>query len=503
MTLDPPSTQAGQQFGYSAAAGDINGDGRDDVVVGAAYEDVGAVTNQGRAYVFDGLTGSLIRTLDSLTPESQGRFGSAVAVADVNGDGRGDVIVGAPYEVNGRPASGRTYVFSGADGSLLYAINAPVGTGPHSFGQELAAGADADGDGRADFIVADSAADGSSGRVYLFSGATGALSRTWTSPNPQGGSYFGHGLAMGDFTGDGRSDVIASAFREDVGANGDQGRAYVFNGATGSLIRTLNLPVAQDFAQFGASVATGDVDGDGLADMAVGADLEDVGSTTFQGRAYVFSGSTGALIWTLTSPDPQSLSYFGTVAMGDLNGDGRADVIVAAPGQEVGGNSDQGRVYLFDGLTGAFSQTIDSPNPQASSVFGRSLSTGDVNADARGDILIGAPLEDMGAAVNGGHAYVFSALAVSTPSPSPSPSPTPPSPTPSPTALPATQTPEATPSGTIVAVGGMVELSVDQARAGDLSHRPDRDLTLLLSAASGLLGAAFVSLLVAVAWSKR
>ena len=126
---------------------------------------------------------------------------------------------------------------------------------------------------------------------------------------------------------------------------------------------------------FGGSVAVGDVNGDGKADIAVAAYGENVGSNAGQGRVYVFSGADGSLLLTLDTPNPQANANFGglggvAVAMGDVNGDGKADIAVGANGESVGGNVGPGREYVFSGADGSLLFTLDTPNPQMRGYFG-------------------------------------------------------------------------------------------------------------------------------------
>jgi hypothetical protein len=236
---------------------------------------------------------------------------------------------------------------------------------------------------------------------------------TVNTPNPQASAEFGHSLAVGEVNGDGKADVAVGAPYEHVGGNDDQGRAYVFSGANGSVLFSLNTPNPQAYPVFDMSLAMGDVSGDGKADIVVGAPVEDVGSSTDQGRAYVFSGASGSLLFTLNTPNPQTDAQFGySVAAGDVNGDGEADIAVGAQGETVGGNGWQGRAYVFSGGGGSLLLTLTTPNAQPDAWFGRSVAVGDVNGEAKGEIAVGASYEDVGGNVNQGRAYVFSSPAL-------------------------------------------------------------------------------------------
>jgi hypothetical protein len=411
-TLDSPNPYSWGQFGWSVAAGDVNGDGTDDIAVGAPGEYVGGDA-WGRAYVFSGGGGSLLLTVESPNPNVGADFGNSLAVGDVNGDGKGDITVGAGGErVGGNAYQGRAYVFSGADGSLLFTLDSPNPQEGAGFGYSVAVG-DVNGDGKDDIAVgaAGEIVDGNSqGQAYVFSGADGSLLFTLNTPNPQGVADFGISVAVGDVNGDGKADIAVGADGAEVSGNADQGRAYVFSGADGSVLFTLDSPNPQAGAEFGISGAVGDVNGDGKGDIAVGARW---GGSAGQGRIHVFSGADGSLLFTLDSPNPQTGSWFGyRAAMGDVNGDGKGDIAVGATGEDVGGNADQGRAYVFSGADGSQLSTLDSPNPQAGASFGASPAVGDLNGDGKADIVVGAAGEDVGGNTAQGRAYVFSGAGV-------------------------------------------------------------------------------------------
>ncbi len=399
--LISPDPQTRGSFGYSVAGvPDADGDGRADLLVGAVFEDQGpAPINAGRAYLLSGLTGAVLFELTGADLEN-GYFGWSVAgVPDLDGDGRGDLLVGAAGE-------DRAYLFSGASGTLIRTIPSPSGFG--DFGQAVSGVPDADGDGTVDLLVG-APAEGS-GKAYLFSGASGALLATLSSTNPIFSGEFGLTVAgVPDVDGDGRGDLAVGAPRENVNSDfSGGGRTYLFSGATGKLLRELVSPNVEAAGLFGWSVAgVPDLDGDGRGDLLVGARNEDR-----SGRAYLISGSTGALIYELTSPNEESGGRFGQAASGvpDADGDGLADLLIGAPSEDPGASPfSAGRAYLFSGSSGALLAELVSPSDESGGQFGDAVAgVPDLDGDGRGDLLVGAPYEDAGVLnSNVGRAYLF------------------------------------------------------------------------------------------------
>ncbi len=203
-------------------------------MVGAASEHMGSVfVRPGRAYLLSGATGQVIRAIDSPNPQQSGRFGIAVSAAgDADGDGTNDVLVGAGGEQSAGPNSGRAYLFSGATGTLLLTLESPNAEQTGFFGSAVAGIDDLDADGRPELLIGgqgeNTVGGFGAGRVYAFGGADGGLLFTLESPNAQPGGVFGSAVAAaGDTDGDGRPDILLGAMGEDMPAGGSAGRAYV------------------------------------------------------------------------------------------------------------------------------------------------------------------------------------------------------------------------------------------------------------------------------------
>jgi hypothetical protein len=332
----------------------IDGDGRGDVIIGAYLEDVGSFHFAGRAYLFSGASGALIRTLTSPNPQSPGDFGFSVSgVPDADGDGVEDIAVGADYEASATHVNaGHVYLFSGANGALLRTLSSSHERAAGLFGYDVSGIPDVDGDGRGDLIV--SAYGEVNGRVYGISGATGAVLYSFVSPNAGtlDGRFANDVVGMPDIDGDGRGDILIGSSAEERFT----GRAYLYSGATASLLYELQSPNSQPGGEFGASVsAVMDVDGDGRTDLLIGATRENPGdSPEDAGRAYVFSGATGTLLETLISPNEEEFGTFGAVAgVDDIDGDGRGDFLIGAAGESPGSSpSNAGRAYLFSSSNG-------------------------------------------------------------------------------------------------------------------------------------------------------
>jgi hypothetical protein len=415
-TLESPNSEFGSYFGEAVSgAGDLNNDGRDDIIVGAPGEDAGA-SNVGRVYLFSGNQGTLIRELESPNPTAGGRFGCSVSGAgDVDGDGDDDVLAGAYFEDGGASNSGRAYVFSGATGALLRTLQSPNAETGGSFGSAVSGIGDVNNDAVGDLVIGAYGEGGPAppfGNVYVFSGKDGALLHTLRSPDTLSYGQFGKSVSgAGDVNSDGSPDIIIGARWEEVGAT-EAGRSYVFSGLTGTVLQTLVSPNPVAGGEFGSAVSgAGDVDDDGYDDVIVGAVYEDAASQRV-GRAYVFSGQGGSLVLSLQSPSTQTYPspLFGcsVSGAGDVDGDGHGDVIVGAQGENDPSDGD-GRAYVFSGRTGGLLYILRHPESWGG-YFGASVAgCGDTNGNGSPEVIVGAP--EAGSVRGRTHVFTFGASA--------------------------------------------------------------------------------------------
>jgi hypothetical protein len=395
---------AGDFSGSSvASAGDINGDGYDDVIIGALLADPSGQASAGETYVVFGkatgfaptltlsaLTGANGFVLNGIDPND--RSGGAVSSAgDVNGDGFDDLIIGATYASPiGRTLAGESYVVFGgptvgAGGSInLSSLNGTDG-----------------------FVIAGAFAYDASGCAVS---------------------------SAGDMNGDGYDDVIIGAFSADPSGQNNAGASHVVFGGpavgAGGLVDLALLSGADGFALSGidpndtsgrAVSGAGDVNGDGFDDVVIGAPSADPNGQSGAGESYVVFGGpavgaggvvdlsslNGANGFTLNGIDAGDLSGRSASRAGDVNGDGYGDLIIGASSADPSGQSDAGEAYVvfggplvgaagvvnlasLNGATGFLLSGIDASDNAGHAVS----SAGDANGDGYDDLLIGVPYGD-------------------------------------------------------------------------------------------------------------
>lgn len=258
------SGAVGSNYGHDInSAGDVNGDGRQDLIVGAPSDDAGGM-DTGRVYLIDGATGAEIWTRAGALPGD--KLGGGVSgVDDLDGDGIPEQVAGA--QDAGPSQGGLAPILSGAAGGLIDTL-APLPSAAQ-FGVFFVHDAgDVNADGTGDILVSDFA-DGSlgpvTGRAYVFSGAD--RSSLWVFDGSEPDAGFGIGRGAGDINDDGHGDLFLAAFRHDDGAV-NAGKAYLYSGRDGGVIRTYTGTVANDRLGFDA-VPLGDANGDGIADYII------------------------------------------------------------------------------------------------------------------------------------------------------------------------------------------------------------------------------------------
>ena len=341
------------RFGYSVdAAGDVNNDGTPDFVASATqgWES----PNPPYVKVISGVDGAVIHTFygqpftTSWGDISYGDYGRSVSgVGDLNNDGHSDIVIGAPrYDDSSGVQLGTATVFSGADGSVLYSLWGVTEDG--EFGLSVSELGDVSGDGIPDFIIGaeddSSAGLNRNGSVRVFSGADASVIYTfWGDVSSQ---YLGSRVnAAGDVNNDGVPDIIVGAEYDDT-AGSDAGLARVFSGADGSILYTFLGNDGYEF--FGESVSgVGDVNDDGHADVAVGANYDD-DSGDNAGSVRVFSGADGSELYQFNGDDDGFKFGASVSGVGDMNNDGLDDLLVGIPGDyDEGLDNDAGSARLF------------------------------------------------------------------------------------------------------------------------------------------------------------
>jgi hypothetical protein len=439
------STTGESTYSYTGISvtigGDVNGDGKADMLIGA-YGYPSSFT--GRVYLIYGSSSLTNIALGSLTPaqgititgqSTNSYTGNSVSIGgDVNGDGKADMLIGASQYSS---STGRVYLIYGSSsltnialGSLTSTQGITItGESFSSTGISVTIGGDINGDGKADILIG---ADGnavSTGRVYLIYGSSSltniALESLTTTQGiiitGESSSSTGNSVSIGgDVNGDGKADMLIGAYQY----SSSTGRVYLIYGsssltniALGSLTTTQGIIITgESSSSTGNSVSIGgDVNGDGKADMLIGA----YGYAAYTGRVYLIYGSsslTNIALGSLTTTQgiiitgESTNSYTGNSVSigGDVNGDGKADMLIGASRYSIS----TGRVYLIYGSSSLTNIALGSlTSTQGIIITGESFSYtgnsvsigGDVNGDGKAEMLIGA----YGYASNTGRIYLI------------------------------------------------------------------------------------------------
>lgn len=349
-TTGEPNDNFGKRL---ADLGDVDGDGIPDYAIsspGTLIPDGAGLSRGGRVTVYSGATGIALHEIDS--PEVGAEFGFGLTgIGDINGDGLGDFAVSAPFaDTQGLFGNGFLQIFSGT-GALLHELEGPVTN--FGFGFTLAGGGDLDADGVPDLLSV--YADG----VEAYSMATGALllSLDWQDNEMSSSSSLAF---LGDHDGDGHDDFLVSEPLSAGWFASGPGKVHLYSGATGAVLRSFSG--FRSHEGFGAGLsAGGDVDGDGVPDFAIGSPYAD-GTIRNGGIARYYSGVDGALIYQFYGDDDYAVVGIHPSCTHDFDGDGFADAALGrgAPAWEAPSPDGAVHIYSLDAVDPYLSVDIDT-----------------------------------------------------------------------------------------------------------------------------------------------
>jgi Ca2+-binding RTX toxin-like protein len=472
--------------GYSVSdAGDINGDGIDDLIISAANATANGKSNAGQSYVIFGSDGGFNASFDLNSLDGSNGFvingineydnlGRSVSSAgDVNGDGINDLIIGAPLATaNSNNGAGQSYIIFGSNGGFndSFDLNSLDGTngfvinGINEFdlsGYSVSSAGDVNGDGIDDLIIGTRNADfgykNGAGQSYVVFGKDGGFNDSFDLNSLDGNNGFAingindydySGWAVsngGDVNGDGFDDLIIAARFADPNGINNAGQSYVVFGKDGGFNASFDLNSLDgnngfainginnsDISGFSVSSA-GDINGDGIYDLIIGAPYADPNNRSGAGQSYVVFGKNGGFQPSL---DPSSLdgsngfvinginsenrSGFSVSGAGDVNGDGIDDLIISAIAADFNGRFKIGQSYVVFGSKNSFSSSFELSSLNGSNGFilnginsgdysGNAVSgAGDINGDGIDDLIIGARNVDFNNYItsNAGQTYI-------------------------------------------------------------------------------------------------
>ena len=365
------------RMGSDVGVGDFDGDGVEDLAAAARGDET--FGPGGAVLVWSGADGSLLLHLG--VPGNQGYAWSVDAIADLDGDGKDEVLVGAWLADGNGDDSGRVYLHSGADGSVLDVLDGPLAGGV--FGFDLTRMGDVDGDGVEDFAVGAPNVQG--GIVYCHSGADRSL--LWQAGGTPGDFFSDVGAriaCVGDVDGDGVPD-LGSGRRNEGPAADFAGRATIYSGVDGAVLREFFGAAAGDHCG-DAIAAAGDVDGDGLDDVAIAYSGVDQ-PQALAGLVRVHSGADGSVLREYSGWRDDALAR-ALAGCGAVNGDGVPDLAMSSARSSLGAPL-AGSVRVHSGLDGTLLQLFW---PEQGSGFGDCLTTlADRDGDGARELVLGFP----------------------------------------------------------------------------------------------------------------
>ncbi len=447
-TANGPVLSDGDRFGSSIAnIGDLNNDGISDIVVGAIYDDAGGITKGAIHVMLMNSNGSVSNTVETNDNTANGpvlsdgdRFGSSIAnIGDLNNDGISEIAVGAINDDAGGINKGAIHVmFMNSNGSVSNTVetndltaNGPVLSTFDYFGYSIANIGDLNADGISEIAVGayyDDAGGTNRGAIHvMFMNSNGSVSNTVeindntaNGPVLSDGDHFGYSIAnIGDLNNDGISDIAVGAYYDDAGGTNRGAIHVMFMNSNGSVSNTIetndltaNGPVLSDGVRFGSSIAnTGDLNNDGISDIAVGAYYDDAGGTNRGAIHVMFMNSNGSVSNTVeindntaNGPVLSNSDHFGSsiANIGDLNNDGVGDIAVGAIGDDAGGTY-RGAIHVM------LMNPIDNTPPTITNITSNATIFGALKVGDTITFTLTAGSAEIGATING----TFNSVALS------------------------------------------------------------------------------------------
>jgi len=448
------------ESGYSVSSGDINGDGYADVIIGAHWADQAGASSAGETYVIFGSSAppatidlnSSFADMIIYGDDANDWSGNCVSSGDINGDGYDDVIIGA-FSANpaGRSEAGETYVIFGSDAPPasvdLNSTAADMTISGDDAGDcsgYFVSSGDINGDGYDDVIIsapyADLAGRSDAGKTYVIFGsdappASVDLNSTTADMTISGeAAYekFGRSVSSGDINGDGYADVIIGDPYATTSAGGGAGKTFVIFGSftppasvdLNSTAAGMTISGEGSSNWSGDSVSSGDINGDGFADVIIGAFAADAPGGNDIGETYVIFGSDSPPAEVDLNSTPADMTISGDdyadgcgwfVSSGDINGDGYDDVIIGAFAADPAGGNNAGETYVIFGSS-APPANVDLDSTSADMTIcgddvndhsGYSVSSGDINGDGYDDVITSAYRAEPTGRTNAGETYVI------------------------------------------------------------------------------------------------
>jgi FG-GAP repeat/FG-GAP-like repeat len=409
-SFHPVSNASNDKTEYSVSpAGDVNGDGLADVIVSVFVSEYG-ICKAGNAFLYYGTKNgvSALPVWTGTCNQVEANYGASVAYAgDINGDGYADVIVGAPHFSNGQSNEGAAFVYYGSPTGLS---KTPSWTAESNqanafFGESVSTAGDVNKDGYSDIIIGAPMFDNgetNEGRAFVYYGSANGISimAAWTAEGDQVSANFGKTVACaGDVNGDNYSDVLVGAPNYDNGQI-NEGRAFIYSGTNigVNLAPSWTGESNQAEANYGNALArAGDVNGDGFGDIVIGANRYDDGQSNV-GKIYVYLGSANGFSlypdWTFTGDQLDGNLGISVSGGGDINGDGYHEIVVGSSSSWQ--DRPNGKVYIFNGSRRGVTLDITQINNESfpNATLGYSVATaGDINGDGYADVIAGVILD--------------------------------------------------------------------------------------------------------------